>query len=232
MYTRLVYAADYTTTFVYGWNDDKNAYHDLAYKAHHAPFPGSSKVDEFPKNCENDFYITFKSDVKFDQWLAKVKKSEFAEPLLHRLFSHNCAHGAKHTLKLAGIDVLPNKDYFILNRISSYPVDIRFPLRTLSPADLYQSSKNYELNQLKNSKGEIRYRFTEFRIKLWADSTSLTEEKTLVTKIVNGIEKSHQKYPERTEEYIRHFNANLSPRYTISKYKKRMRRLFSTSWII
>lgn len=204
MFIRVNLGGGSETITLYAWADDGNfnLYRESVYRFQHTHLAKAMSANYFPISRNDDSYVTFRSKKNITEWAKAVEDSEFNDPQRYRIREHNCSIAAVAVLRLAEIDLLPNRDYMIFNRIPLPIGECRAPLCTLTPNDVYELAKASKLKDLKNSHGEVRYRFAGNGLKWWIDHTPLLQEKSLVTTIVDEIDKRHQKHPEHTEEQI------------------------------
>lgn len=133
----------------------------------------------------------FESKVPLNEWLEKIKTSEFNDPKRYDNLKHNCANGTLFALEAADIPLPITKFVFPAN--SALPMD---------PANLFYSVKLDKLKTVYEAKSNPCYDFTEFRIKLWSETHPSDSNKNLVTEIVEEIDKRQQQHPEHIDAHI------------------------------
>lgn len=97
------------------------------------------------ENCYNDYTVTFKSKVTFNEFCEQFSRSEFNDSSKYHPLTHNCSHAANFALKLAGIDLNISNGI----RLTKIPgVLFPIPFKALTPTDLYELAKKYKIKML------------------------------------------------------------------------------------
>ncbi len=188
--------------YVDAWSSESTKQNERGARFMHTDCFRSLRNCSASDRCDDDPYVTFKTNISFSVWHALMKKSEFDDPSQYHVLDHNCAQASAFALEQAGIKLFQQGPYYCLfNRLEKNGI-FCIPLLTLSPWDIYFRAKHYKIQMLQNSTIGNQYRFTKFKIKLWSLFTSLTEERKQVTKIVEEIEKRRQRHPEHIEAQI------------------------------
>lgn len=103
----------------------------------------TNSIDAFPSplnNCDNDFYVTFHSEIPFSRFCTKFAASEYNKAGYYNKFHHNCANAAYYALKIARIE-LPTLPRVKWMKIVSY---ITFPGPVLTPLRLFEMACQYK----------------------------------------------------------------------------------------
>src|SRR3990167_5976857 len=102
----VIYA--YAEEYEEPWLVDSNPVRtiEIIHNNHHFPIIQTSPQQL--KNYDNDYFVTFKSKVPFQEFCEKFAASEYNKSANYQYFIHNCANGAHYALKTSGIDLPMN----------------------------------------------------------------------------------------------------------------------------
>lgn len=157
-------------------------------------------------NCDNDYFILFKSSVPFAAFCEQFYTSEYNDSSKYNYYGHNCANAANHALKLANID-LEITNGIRLSRI--YPNSIiKIPTTLITPSDLYHLAKNYKIKEFIDTKQPFSSIY--FKIKLATKKLALRAKtadddriKDNIEIILSEIEQSMQTRTHHAEFYLK-----------------------------
>ncbi|CAM2870363.1 hypothetical protein LEWO105114_05970 [Legionella worsleiensis] len=116
---------------------------------HNNQQPSLSAYSEPKQQYSNDLCLSFESSVPFVTFCEEFSKSEYNNPDLYHMMTHNCADSALFALRLAGIQLdLPLLQF---GRFYEPSYFLRLPGITLTPLALFEAAKEYKIQQLQNS---------------------------------------------------------------------------------
>lgn len=72
---------------------------------HNDAGPSIRTYDSTLRNCDNDYFVLFKSRVPFGVFCEQFYTSEYNDSSKYNYYGHNCANAANHALKLANINL-------------------------------------------------------------------------------------------------------------------------------
>lgn len=158
------------------------------------------------KNCDNDYFVLFKSSVLFSVFCEQFYSSEYNDSNKYHFFKHNCANAANHALKLANID-LEITNSIRLSRV--YPNSIiKIPSTLVTPSDLYHLAKNYKIKELIDTKQPFRsiyfkIKLATAKLRLWVKKADDAQIKNNIAIILSEIEQSMQTRTHHAEFYLK-----------------------------
>lgn len=185
------------------WRED--TYPIRAVKIWHNDSSESLQIKFNPlKNYDNDYVVTFKSKVPFNQFCDDFSSSEYNQAENYRKLTHNCANAANYALKIAAIDLPIN--WVRLTTLLASPA-WRIPSTILTPYDLFIIGKDYKINNLQSTPrplSHINFKMDLASSKLlfWAKSAENAHQKPYVEKIVSAVKETRLTRPHHDECYL------------------------------
>lgn len=170
--------------------------------------PRTCAIDFFPElpvNCDNDYYLTFRSKVSFSSFCSRFMASEYNDPKNYNLIFHNCANAAHFVLTIAEID-FPSISNLRLMSLSPQ-ILTRIPGPALIPVDLFRTAVKHKIKQLEYatapfSKTSFKVALASTTLNFWARNEANIKKKESARTVVSEINFLVQKRPHHTELYL------------------------------
>ena len=181
------------------------AYDIRAVRIWHNDADASLQIKFNPlKNYDNDYVVTFKSKVPFNEFCENFATSEYNEASNYRYLSHNCASAANYALKIAGID-LPIH-WIRLTSLLPSPA-WRIPSTILTPYDLFTISKDFKIRSLNTASRPLstihfKMDLASSKLLFWAKSSKNAHKNQCVEKIVSAVRQSWHTRQHHAESYL------------------------------
>ena len=193
---------------------------DLVKIWHNSDEPGLSH-GTLPKHLyDNDNCITFESSVPFKTFCEQFANSEFNNPEMYRMMTHNCANGAHFALRLAGIHL----DFPLIQfgRYIQTSYIFRIPGVTLTPLTLFEAAKRYKIQQLHSSTISTHFNCLVNQLRTQTDKATNEKLREQTQTIVEQTIRRVNKRPHRLKMCVDLLNATqnlLSNESDKSDYK-------------
>lgn len=151
-------------------------------------------------NCDNDYYVEFKSKIFFKQFCEQFAASEYNDPSCYHYYTHNCANAACFALKIADINLPVG---FLKLTTLAPGFFLKIPTPVLTPIDLYHTARKYKLQELQHFSNKVCSSIKEKALALsfWAKSAK-NEKKEYVDVILANIQKNMKTRPHHMELYL------------------------------
>lgn len=170
---------------------------------HNNKLPGISFDYEPPSHYDNDYRVTFKSEVRFNQFCQQFINSEFNDPNKYDSYVHNCAHAAFYALQIADIRFsIPTIKWTYFPSV----INLKFPSTILSPFYLYQRTKQHKLTTLKLDELDAKKKSLSSKLQnLVMDDAKKAHVEQVIVCVTNNMATN----PVNAEHYLGALEATL-----------------------
>ena len=184
---------------------------------HNVSTCGLTNAYQLPTVHDNDHFVAFDSSVPFNSFCEQLAHSKFNDPCNYSLLRHNCAHGATHALKVAGIPI-DAPSFLVYNRIDYHSLINYFPGFSFSPLDLMERAKSLKIAALKcqqspesnKSSAEFKYKLAKSSLFFWSRKSANTKIQNTVNIIATELDERSKQQPEHQPNHLSTLIATLN----------------------